>query len=59
MKDKDTPSKEQMMDPSNPQSGKPNYLDDSSETADNTFYPYRGEDAPAYIASNPRYWEYR
>ena len=56
---KDAPSKTEMTDPSNPQGGAPNYVDNSVETASNTFYPSRCDDAPAYVGSNPRYWEYR
>lgn len=55
----DAPSKAAMMDVSNPQGGAPDYVDKSSETADNTFYPNRGDDTPAYVASNSRYQEYR
>jgi len=56
---KDAPSQKAMMNPDDAQGGAPNYVDNSVETASNTFYPNRGQDAPAYIASNPRYWEYR
>lgn len=56
---KDSPSQKQMTSPADPQPGKPNYIDDSAETPQNRFYPNRGQDAPAYIASDPRYWEYR
>lgn len=53
------PSRGEMMNPQNAQSGKPDYIDDSAEEANSNFYPDRGQDAPAYVASNPRYWEYR
>lgn len=56
---KDSPSQKQMTSPADPQPGKPNYVDDSAETPQSRFYPSRGQDAPAYIASDPRYWEYR
>lgn len=56
---RDAPSREEMMSPNHPQSGEPNYADESAEVANNKFYPNRGEDAPAYVASDPRYWEYR
>lgn len=54
-----SPSNAQMMNPSNAQSGEPNYIDETANTAQSNFYPKRGQDAPAYIANNPRYWEYR
>ena len=53
------PSDAEMMNPTNAQGGEPNYVDESAQSADNTFYPKRGEDAPAYVANSPRYWEYR
>jgi hypothetical protein len=56
---KDAPSQAQMTDASNAGRGEPNYVDDSVESPRNSFYPNRGDDAPAYVASNPRYWEYR
>lgn len=56
---KDAPSHKKMTSPADPQSGKPNYVDNSAETPDSNFYPSRGQDAPAYIANNPRHWEYR
>lgn len=56
---RDAPSQARMMDPTNAQSGKPNYVDSTVETASNTFYPNRGEDSPAYISSDPRHIEYR
>ena len=56
---RDSPTNQQMNDPQNHQSGKPNYLDKSVEDVGSKFYPNRGQDAPAYVASNPRYWEYR
>ena len=56
---KKPPSSAEMTNPANAQSGEPNYIDERSDSADNTFYPNRGDDAPAYVASNPRYWEYR
>jgi hypothetical protein len=56
---KESPTRGDMMNPSNAQRGKPNYVDEAVETPDSTFYPSRGQDAPAYVANNPRYWEYR
>lgn len=56
---KDAPSQKQMTSPADPQPGKPNYVDDTVETPDSNFYPNRGQDAPAYVANQPRYWEYR
>jgi len=56
---KDAPSKTAMMDASDPQGSAPDYVDKSVETAHPGFYPNRGDGAPAYIASDPRYWEYR
>jgi hypothetical protein len=54
------PSEKQMMDASFTGTGKPNYVDKSSESpSESKFYPNRGQDAPAYIETNPRYWEYR
>jgi hypothetical protein len=52
---KNSPSQQEMMSPTNAQSGAPNY----AAAPESTFYPNRGDDAPAYVASNPRYWEYR
>jgi len=48
------PTQGEMMNPSEPQTGEPDYVDKSAQSADNTFYPNRGQQAPAY-----RYWEYR
>ena len=56
---RDSPTRGDMMNPAEAQSGTPNYIDKSAESVDNTFYPKRGQDAPAYKFSNPRYWEYR
>lgn len=56
---KKPPSQAQMMNAHDAQAGEPNYIDESADSASNTFYPKRGQDAPAYIASNPRYWEHR
>lgn len=53
------PSQKQMTSPADPQPGKPKYVDETAETANGNFYPTRGQDAPAYVASNPRHWEYR
>jgi hypothetical protein len=56
---KGAPSFARMMNPDDEQGDRPDYVDKSAEAADNTFYPSRGDDAPAYVGSNPRYWEYR
>lgn len=56
---KNSPGQKEMMSAANPQGGKPLYVDEISETPMNEAYPKRGQDAPAYIASNPRYSEYR
>lgn len=49
-----------MMNPANAQGGKPSYVDKSAETPGKVFHSKEGyPDAPAYRASNPRYWEYR
>lgn len=53
------PSQAEMMQPTNAQGGSPNYMDETADTASNTFYPTRDQDAPAYKSTNPRYWEYR
>jgi len=55
---KKPPSQAEMSDPGQTQGGEPNYDD---VTADS---PIKGHsnvisDAPNYIASDPRYWEYR
>lgn len=56
---KDAPTRGEMMNPSDAQTGQPNYVDKGAETPNSNFYPSRGEDAPAYMANNPRHWEYR
>ena len=57
---KGAPSKSEMMNPTNAQGGKPNYVDKTAETPGSPFHANQGdEDAPDYIANNPRYWEYR
>lgn len=56
---KDSPSQKDMMEPSYENRGTPNYVDKGAEDPTLPFYPSRGQDAPAYIGSNPRYWEYR
>ncbi len=56
---KNAPSNAEMMNPTNAQSGKPSYVDSSVESPQNRFYPNRGNDVPAYVVNNPRYWEYR
>jgi len=56
---REAPTRGEMMNPSDAQTGQPNYVDSSAETPMSKLYPNRGQDAPAYVASNPRYWEYR
>lgn len=48
-----------MIQPSYVDNGRPMYLDESAEDVQTPTYPIHGQDAPAYVASNPRYWEYR
>jgi hypothetical protein len=56
---KGSPTQKDMMQPSYAGQGEPTYVDKSAEDPTMTFYPSRGQDAPAYVGSNPRYWEYR
>lgn len=57
---KGAPSFSEMTNPSNAQGGKPNYVDKSAESPGKVFHSKESyPDAPAYIANNPRYWEYR
>lgn len=54
-----SPTQKDMIQPSYIDRGRPTYVDESAENPQSTFYPSRGQDAPAYVANNPRYWEYR
>ena len=56
---KKPPSQAEMSQPTNAQGGEPNYVDETADSPDSTYYPNRGDDAPAYKFNNPRYWEYR
>jgi hypothetical protein len=51
-------SQTEMSDPGQVEGGEPNYVDETASS------PIKGhsnvsDDAPNYIASDPRYWEYR
>lgn len=56
---KKPPSQEEMMQPTNAQGGEPNYIDESADSVKPFHSVEDYPDAPAYIANNPRYWEYR
>lgn len=57
---KKPPSQAEMMQPTNAQGGEPNYDDETADSPGKVFHSKEGDpDAPAYIANNPRYWEYR
>jgi hypothetical protein len=55
---KNAPDQKEMMQPTNAQSGEPNYIDKSAQSVG---LPAKYSDiaAPAYKTQNPRYWEYR
>lgn len=56
---KGSPTQKDMTQPSYVERGRPKYIDEIVENPQNRFYPSRGNDAPAYVSNNPRYWEYR
>lgn len=56
---KGSPTQSDMVQPSYIERGRPKYIDQSVEDVPSKFYPNRGHYAPAYVANNPRYWEYR
>lgn len=51
------PTRGEMMNPENAQSGRPEYIDKTAEDA----HPAVGlsQDVPAYDTQNVRYWEFR
>jgi len=53
-----SPSQKEMMQPTNAQSGEPNYIDKKAQSVGQPAY-YSDMVAPAYKTTNPRYWEYR
>ena len=53
-----SPSQKEMMQPTNAESGEPNYIDKSAQSVGNP-PSYTDYDVPAYETMNPRYWEYR
>ena len=55
----DKPSQKLMMQASYQGTGKPKYVDEQVEEANNRYYPNRGDSAPAYKFYNSRYREYR
>lgn len=56
---KKPPSQTQMSDPGQTQGGEPNYDDETADSVKANNGNDLISDAPNYIASNPRYWEYR
>lgn len=53
------PSQQEMSLATNAQGGTPNYIDETARTPLNAVHPRGGEDVPAYMTQNARYWEYR
>lgn len=56
---KGSSTQKDMIQASYVEKAEPSYVDKSSENPQNSFYPNRGQNAPAYVGSNPRYSEYR
>lgn len=54
-----SPTQKDMIQASYVEKAEPLYVDKGSQNPQNNFYPNRGQDAPAYVGSNPRYSEYR